>query len=130
MGRRTCPGKIANGTLYAAYGGHSLYMATKGPSDTSWTVQTVDDSYRVGKHTSIALDSSGYPHISYSKYSDNRALKYARWDGSAWQIETVDGSSIDNDAGCNNAIALDSNDRPHIAYGAIKFSPPMQRSET
>jgi hypothetical protein len=115
--------RAANGTLYAVYGGHALYMATKRPTDTEWSVQVVDDSYRVGKHNSIALDSNGYPHISYSKYSDNVSLKYARWDGSAWQIETVDGQSITDYAGCNNAIALDSNDLPYIVYLGRKDYP-------
>ena len=80
--------RSANGTLYAVYGGKALYMATKGPSDTDWSVQVVDPSYRVGKHNSVDLDSNGYPHISYAVFSENVALKYARWDGSAWQIET------------------------------------------
>ena len=115
--------RSSNGTLYAVYGGKSLFMATKGPSDTDWSVQVVDSSYRVGKHNSLALDSSGYPHISYATFSENIALKYARWDGSSWQIEYVDGESIENYAGCNNAIAIDSNNRPHIAYAGRKVSP-------
>ena len=119
--------RAANGTLYAVYGGKALYMATKGPSDTAWTVQTVDPSYRVGKHNSLALDSNGYPHISYATFSENVALKYARWDGSAWQIEYVDGESIINYAGCNNAIALDSNDQPHIAYAGGKLFPSGEK---
>ncbi|MFZ2196917.1 MAG: hypothetical protein WAV13_04225, partial [Thermodesulfovibrionales bacterium] len=37
----------------------------------------------VGLYTSIAVDSSRRPHISYYD-SDNKDLKYARWTGSAW----------------------------------------------
>jgi hypothetical protein len=105
----------ADGTQYAAYGGDYLYLAKKGPSDTEWQVETVDNTWRVGKYTSLALDSNGNPHISYSNHSDARDLKYARWDGNKWQVETVDGA--DSNVGIHNAIALDSENKPHIVYG-------------
>lgn len=111
--------RAADGTLYAAYGGDYLYLAKKGPSDTEWQVETVDDTWRVGKYTSLALDSNGNPHISYSNHSDARDLKYARWDGTNWMIETVDGAN--SDVGIHNAIALDSNNRPHIVYGYYRY---------
>jgi len=31
----------------------------------NWSIETVDSTAAVGKYTSIALDSNGYPHISY-----------------------------------------------------------------
>ena len=108
----------ADGTKYAAYGGDHLYLAKKGPSDTEWMVETVDDTWRVGKYTSLALDSNGNPHISYTNHSDARDLKYARWNGSKWLIETVDGAN--SDVGKHNALALDSNNRPHIVYGYVR----------
>jgi PKD repeat protein len=40
-------------------------------------------------------------------------LKYAKWTGSSWSIETVDSSSwVEKDT----SIALDTNDHPHISY--------------
>ncbi len=69
-----------------------------------WISETVD----AGENPSLALDSSDNPHISYTSGSDS--LKYARWDGSAWQIETVDtGVSY-------SELELDSADMPRIAY--------------
>jgi hypothetical protein len=41
-----------------------LFMPLISPA--SWTVGTVDNSGLAGKYTSITLDSSGEPHISYS----------------------------------------------------------------
>ena len=73
-----------------------------------WHFEIVDSADRVGECTSVALDSSGNPHISYNGNAD---LKYARWDGAAWQIETVDSAG-----GSYTSLALDSSNRPHISY--------------
>jgi hypothetical protein len=58
------------------------------------------------------LDSGGKPHISYYDYTSVN-LKYARWTGSAWSVETVDSTG---DVGDYTSLALDSEDRPHISY--------------
>ena len=74
---------------------------------SSWDIQTVDAK---SSYPSIALDSSGHPHIAYYNYS-SKNIKYAYWTGSSWNIQTVDaggGSSI--------SIALDGLGRPHISY--------------
>lgn len=48
------------------------------PPDSEWSIQTVDSEGNVGYYTSIALDSSDRPHISYYDET-NDDLKYARW---------------------------------------------------
>jgi fibronectin type 3 domain-containing protein len=61
------------------------------------------------------LDSNGHPHISYSSYTLS-ALKYAKWTGREWSIETV------NSAGYVDkftSIALDSKGYPHISYSDV-----------
>jgi hypothetical protein len=47
-------------------------------NSTCWTRETVDAFPKVGKHTSLALDSYGRPHISYYDES-NGNLIYAQW---------------------------------------------------
>ena len=79
-----------------------------------WGIETVDSAGDVGEYCSLALDSSGYPHISY-RDKDNDALKHAWWDGTIWHKETVD--VIPGAYGVRyTSIDIDSNDKPHIAY--------------
>jgi PGF-pre-PGF domain-containing protein len=81
-------------------------------TDMDWTTQVVDSVGDVGGFTSIAVDASGHPHISYHDYT-NRDLKYARWTGSEWEIETVDSVG---EVGVGTSIALDPAGLPHISY--------------
>ncbi|MFH2071111.1 MAG: hypothetical protein ABIJ11_07930 [Elusimicrobiota bacterium] len=84
---------------------------------TSWLVQTIDSVGDVGwsssYYTSIALDTNNYPHISYWDIA-NDDLKYAKWTGSSWDVQTIDSSA--GDVGHDTAIALDTNNEPHISY--------------
>lgn len=77
-----------------------------------WQIQTVDSNWYVGEWTSLALDSSGNPHISYLDYA-NVTLKYAAWNGSSWVIETVDSNG---QVGWYTSLALDGSGDPHISY--------------
>ena len=85
--------------------------ATRSGEDI-WYNMTLDSEGDVGKFTSIALDSSGFPHISYTDIT-NEALKYSYFDGVQWKTETVDAKGH---VGKYTSLAIDSGDLPHISY--------------
>jgi hypothetical protein len=90
----------------------------------TWTIQTVDSSINdVGWFTSIALDSTGKPHISYYDDTDED-IQYAKWTGSTWSLETADTCTYNLLEGYGTSIALDSNNNPHITYerGALMYA--------
>jgi hypothetical protein len=71
--------------------GSSLVVQTQ--ATPTWSIQSVDSSGTIGMYSSLALDSSGNPHISYRNGSGSSTpgyLKYASWNGSAWNIQNVD----------------------------------------
>ena len=89
---------------------------------TGWMPTIVDSSGMVGRFTSLALDASGYPHISYYESGSGR-LKYASWNGAAWAIEAVD----QPDVGRYTSLALNGSGYPRISYAdygnnRIKFA--------
>ena len=80
---------------------------------STWYIQTVDSGG--GTDTSLALDASGYPRISYRA----GGLKYAAWNGTTWDIQTVDSFG-----GADSSLALDVNGYPRISYegGGLKYA--------
>ena len=70
-----------------------------------------------GSDSSLALDSSNNPHLSYE---GSGGLKYASWTGTGWSIQTVDMGQISY-----TSLALDSSDNLHISYQedeALKYA--------
>jgi hypothetical protein len=99
------------------------YLPFQAQASQGWLIYTVDSAGMTGLHSSLALDSNGYPHISYFD-STTRDLKYAHWTGSIWTTEIVDPE--DKDAILYSSFALDANDNPYIAYnyliGPLKYA--------
>lgn len=78
------------------------------------TVQIAGDPATIHAEISLALRSDGLPRISYVSESDFR-LMYARYTGSAWTQEVVDGDD-EHLMGYCNSLALNASNYPRIAY--------------
>jgi len=74
---------------------------------TAWQIQAVVGD---GLFTSLVIDNADRPHIAC--WAGNN-LQYAAYDGSIWQLETVDQSE---NPGWDISLALDGDGRPHLAY--------------
>jgi|TARA_B100002003_G_scaffold247557_1_gene279347 hypothetical protein len=85
-------------------------------SHAGWSVRSVDSQGNVGIMSSIVIDRHGHPHMSYWDTTvdgyKNARLKYARWNGSDFDIQYVDGKGM----GRYNSLALDPEGNPHICY--------------
>ncbi len=97
--------------------GAGTQLMYAGWNGQAWQVQTVDSlpfpqTLALG---ALRLDSNGFPHIVYNTFSNSspapELLKYAHWDGAAWQIQTVDTGLV-----YDSALALDAAGVPHVGY--------------
>lgn len=109
----------STGWLHIVYPDQSKKVKYIKWDGTSWSTSSICDlsgPLASPKQFSLALDSKGYPHVSYvyyNKASGNMNLKYAKWTGEKWSFQTVDATGL---VGVYSSIVLDSNDYPHISY--------------
>jgi hypothetical protein len=99
--------------VHLVYGGKHLYYTYN--NGTAWQpVEVIDPASSVGRYAAIAVDSSGFLHISYFD-EINGDLKYVSNTSGNWEIEVVDFSG---DVGRFSSIAIDVNDNDsiHISY--------------
>ncbi|MBK8870940.1 MAG: fibronectin type III domain-containing protein [Elusimicrobia bacterium] len=73
-----------------------------------WSTQTVVSTGTAGKYSSLVLDSSDKPMISYQ---GDGALQFAQWNGYTWTFQTVDPGAC-----AYTSLALDPSGKPVIAY--------------
>ena len=89
--------------------------------DGRWKTTTIDSrktdksgTYDLGMGNSVVLSQDGNPMISY--YTDS-AVKFARFDGSKWSTETIDGVNPTGSwLGWRSNLVLDRQGFPHISY--------------
>ena len=81
-----------------------------------WMVRSVDGGIS-GKWSSMAIDSKGFPHASYSQFAHGGDLEYAEWDGDSWKVTTVDSSeNAHSYRGFDNSLILSPDGSAHISY--------------
>jgi len=97
---------------YTHRGPHVNYASWDG---AAWVTETVEGPLTAG--AALALDSSGDPHVAYWNVGPpfmGGGFRYAAWNGSAWQAEEIE--EFFTPEASSPALALDSLDRPHVAY--------------
>lgn len=97
------------GVLHAAYGGEHLYYGHYSAGG-EWNSEIVDDTYLVGLHVSLALDSSDQPHFLYQSQAADTYL-YAYKQAGIWQIEALPYGSV-----LEPSLALDQNDEVGVSF--------------
>lgn len=98
-------------------GGGTKY-AFRSAASRRWFSMVVDGN---NGFVSLALDSQQRPHLCYMPHS---TLKYARWDGSKWQIQEIAPHSGARDFSCS--ISIDRNDAPHVTWYQYRDSENQQ----
>lgn len=80
-----------------------------------WVYKQVAHNRDVGQHVSMAIDSTGYPRMSYFDATLGELI-YAYWDigSTKWMTDTVD--YVDGVVGMYTSLVLDPADQPYISY--------------
>jgi predicted outer membrane repeat protein len=102
---------------------YDCYLKYAYQDASGWHYEIADsllsEEYR---YVSLALDADNHPHISYY-LTTAEELRYAFWNESIWQKETVDAA---DDVGQYSSIAVDGGGNPHISYTDYWGVPPTK----
>ncbi|MFC1766950.1 Ig-like domain-containing protein [Candidatus Margulisiibacteriota bacterium] len=105
-------------SYYYSTGGDLKYASCEAGSESgSWNIATIDSVGTVGDFTSLALDSSGNPRISYRDNTlptSNEKLKYAWYQGSTWYTMVIEAGN----AGRYSSMTIDGSNKVSISYYA------------
>ena len=89
--------------------------------NNQWIIETVDTG-EISPRTTLVLDASNTPHITYVDYENGKTVKYAHKVGTSWEIQDIATGSF-------STIALGKDNIPHILYvhnGLFLATPLMQ----
>ncbi|MBI5245183.1 MAG: fibronectin type III domain-containing protein [Elusimicrobia bacterium] len=105
---------------YQKGGTCSDYLVYYATSDgNSWSSQALSAAGFEGGAPSLALDAAQNPHIAYRDRicfgSPGLGVRYAKFDGAAWSVQTP--GFPHGDGGSEPNLALDGAGRPRLAHG-------------
>lgn len=92
----------------------SIFLKLAYKDGSTWHIVAVESLHMALGGLGLALDSNGVPHIAYLRSGPSgapHALVYGHRQGNGWYLEVVDAE------GTSPSLALDTRDRPRIAYG-------------
>jgi hypothetical protein len=82
-------------------------------SAVTWGITAISIGGNPGQYLSLALDSTGKPQIAYYNTNSQGTQKIARYNGSSWSSQTVDGT---HKTGSWNSLALDGSGNGRVSY--------------
>jgi PKD repeat protein len=121
------------GNPHISYSGHlrigtQLYSPLKyaWKNGSAWDIQFVSVDPSIAYTPSLALDRRDFAHIGHYEGA-GMGLVYTHWNGTTWNMETVDFTTGPLGVGGHPSVALDSRDYPHFSYfdrknGTVKHS--------
>ena len=118
---------VINGVPAIAYHDYSTsvnnnnYVKSNDSLGNSWGSPEIveDDTSSTTGHTISLIDVQGRPAISYHRTSSGSLLRYARYNGSTWDIQTI----ADEGASCGLPQSMNLIDnKPAIVYGVSLLS--------
>ena len=123
---RTSISTPASGVSWIVYsdgpqegGGFDLKLARGPLRDGTFSRESIDPGDpEVAGYASLSMDSGGRANVAYSSgwLYGTGILKYAHRQRRAWQIDVVDPNQ---GVWGDTSLALDTNDRPYIAYSTL-----------
>jgi hypothetical protein len=91
---------------------NNLLASSGASASLAWNIVTVDNTGNVGSSKSLIFGPDGNPAIAYSD-STNFGLKFARYDGAAWVLDSP--ASASSYVGVSSALAFGPDGRPAIS---------------
>jgi hypothetical protein len=100
-----------NNVIHISFRGIDGELMYGNKKDNRWYLEAIADN---GEYSSLALDSLGFPHISYADKPAQKVI-YAWKDNYGWNFRDVEAFFADT------SLALDNNGTPHISYYGICY---------
>lgn len=92
------------------------------PVEGHWDIFAVGNgksSSVIGKHSDLAIDSSGTFHLRFNRHHE-KSTQYAVGGPGGWETETIE---VDFRKAYHENVALDDDDVPHVVYGRGEEAP-------
>lgn len=105
-----------NGKVHLVYSNNAGELKHASDATGAWSSEMLEDEGGPS-HASLALDSAGRAHVSYTDGRYGGELHYLSNASGTWRMAVVDSADYDHGGGLTDtAIAVDRQGNAHIAY--------------
>lgn len=105
-----------NDKVHLVYSNNAGELKYASDATGAWSSEVLEDEGGPN-HASLALDSAGRTHVSYTDGRFGGELRYLTNASGPWRMALVDSADYDNGGGlADTAVAVDAQGNAHIAY--------------